>query len=139
VDNATETNGPKYPWEKDIIPAEIAACRLCDTHGLLDLLDQDDVALSARCSHDAVKVRANLTARGYRLRSEVKPRVGLPADAGSSPAPVEALDQVQGTQAAAETLVKSLMTPAPAEEGRPADEGELTPLQRALGQAPATT
>jgi hypothetical protein len=57
---------PRQPWDKPVPPA-IAACGLCDDHGLVDLATADGTPLTAQCVHVAGAMEAFAQHHGYQL------------------------------------------------------------------------
>jgi hypothetical protein len=74
---------PRQPWDKPVPPA-IAACGLCDDHGLVDLETPDGTPLTARCVHVAGAMEAFAQHHGYQLvhrdRSRDPPTPASPAE-----------------------------------------------------------
>ena len=77
---------PPLPWEPPVSP-EIAACRLCDYHGLVDVWDPEGARLVIPCVHDEASLSAVLERKGYqRVRQDhSRPPPGAPDLPGGAP------------------------------------------------------
>ena len=75
------------PWEKVPVPPEVAACTLCDTHGLVDLLDAEGTRYTKGCCHDAARLQAYVAREGHQLVREDRSREPPEPPQEGGPAP----------------------------------------------------
>lgn len=76
----------RQPWDKAVPPA-IAACGLCDDHGMVDMLTPDGTGLVVRCCHDPGAMQYFAAQHGYQLVREDRSREppALPQEGGPAP------------------------------------------------------
>lgn len=74
---------PRQPWDTPVPPA-IAACGLCDVHGLADLETPDGTRLAARCCHDPGAMQAFAERHAWELvrRDRSREPPAPPAEGG---------------------------------------------------------